>query len=178
MNIRLQEIDRQIQQIENRIAVERVALDDAMHGCANNLREAVTSPKTLLAVLGVGYAVGKILFRDKPEPKKAEVAKKAGVLGMLTGVAGTAISLAGSRWGTIAKWAAGRYFARKKAPGAAAPRAAARPAPSSPSYTPPRTTPAYTRTPPTSTVSPSGGTSAVGPTGVTSTPRPISAREL
>jgi hypothetical protein len=178
MNISLQEIDRQIQQIENRIAVERVALDDAMHGCTNSLREAVTSPKTLLAVLGVGYAVGKILFRDKPEPKKAEVAKKAGVLGMLTGVAGTAISLAGSRWGTIAKWAAGRYFARKKAAGGAAPRAAARPAPSSPSYTAPRTTPAYTRTPPTSTVSPSGAASAVSPTGATSTPRPISAREL
>lgn len=185
MSVSLQEIDRQIQQIENRIAVERIALDDAMRGCTNSLREAATSPKTLLAVLGVGYAVGKILFRDRPEPKKAEVAKKAGVLGMLTGVAGTAISLAGSRWGTIAKWAAGRYFARKKAAGGATARAAGRPAPSA--STAPRTTPAYARTPPTGTVSPSAATgavstgpatSAVTPTAATSTPRPISAREL
>src|SRR3982751_1201047 len=119
MNMSLDEIDRQIQQIENRITVERIALDDAIHGCTNSLREAVTSPKTLFALLGVGYAVGKMLFKEKPEPQAAP-AKKAGVLGLLTGVAGTAISLAGSRWGSVARWAASRYFARKKAAAAAA----------------------------------------------------------
>ena len=155
MSISLHEIDRQIQQIENRIVVERIALDDAIHGCTTSLREAVTSPKTLLTLLGMGYAVGKMLFKEKSEPQAAP-AKKAGVLGLLTGVAGTAISLAGSRWGSIASWAARRYFARKKAAAAAAPRASAAG----------RATPSpYTRTPASA--------------GITSPqPRPISAREL
>jgi hypothetical protein len=156
MNMSLDEIDRQIRQVENRITVERIALDDAIHCCMHSVREAVTSPKTLLALLGVGFTVGKILFKEKPEPQAAP-AKKAGVLGLLTGVAGTAISLAGSRWGSVARWAAGRYFARKKAT-AAATRA------STPAPTPTRTTPAYSRTPAT--------------TSVTSSPRPISARGL
>jgi hypothetical protein len=156
MNMSLDEIDRQIRQVENRIAVERIALDDAIHGCAKNLKQAVTSPKTLFALLGVGFAVGKVLFKDKHEPQTAP-AKKAGVLGLITGVAGTAISLAGSRWGSVARWAAGRYFARRKA--AAAPTRG-----SAPISTSPRTSPAYTRTP--------------ASTGVTSSPRPLSAREL
>ena len=73
MKLSLHEIDDQIRDVENRIAVERIALDDAVHGCASSLREAATSPKTLLAVLGVGYTVGKILFRDKQksQPQQA-----------------------------------------------------------------------------------------------------------
>ena len=91
MKLSLHEIDDQIRDVENRIAVERIALDDAVHGCASSLREAATSPKTLLAVLGVGYTVGKILFRDKQksQPQQGAPAKKAGVLGLLTGIAGT-----------------------------------------------------------------------------------------
>jgi hypothetical protein len=117
MKIALGEIDEQIREVENRIAVERIALDEAVNGCTNSLREAVTSPKTLLALLGVGFAVGKILFREKAEHTTAP-AKKAGVLGLLTGVAGTALSLAGGSrggWGSIARWAAGKYLARRKA---------------------------------------------------------------
>src|ERR1043165_5534563 len=105
----LNTIDDQIREVENRIAVERIALEDAITGCTNSLRETITSPKTLLALLGVGFTVGKIMFREKPQPQPAPP-KKKGMLGLLTGVAGTAISIAGSRWGTIAKWAAGRYF--------------------------------------------------------------------
>jgi hypothetical protein len=115
MKMTLNEIDEQIREVENRIAVERIALNDAVNGCTNSLREAVTSPKTLLALLGVGYAVGKVLFKDKAAPESAPV-KKAGMLGLLTGVAGTALSMAGPRlgWGTVAKWAARRYMGGHK----------------------------------------------------------------
>jgi hypothetical protein len=172
MKMTLSTIDDQIREVENRIAVERIALDDGIADCTHSLREALTSPKTLLALLGVGFAVGKVMFRQKPQPQAAP-AKKAGALGLLTGVAGTAISLAGSRWMTIAKWAAGRYFGRKKAaaanarnaPPAAAPPAASRHAPSpaaAPSTPPPP--PAYSRPPVT--------------TDLTSSPHPASARGL
>ena len=112
MKMTLNEIDEQIREVENRIAVERIALNDAVNGCTNSLREAVTSPKTLLALLGVGYAVGKVLFKEKPAAPESAPVKKAGVLGLLTGVAGTALSMAGPRlgWGTVAKWAARRYM--------------------------------------------------------------------
>lgn len=117
MSMTLDSIDQQIREVENRIAVERIALDDAMNGCTNSLREAVTSPKTLLTLLGVGYAVGKVIFKEKPAPGSSAPVKKAGMLGLITGVAGTALSMAGPRfgWGGVAKWAAGRYFARRKA---------------------------------------------------------------
>jgi hypothetical protein len=114
----LSEIDAQIREVENRIAVERIALDDAVNGCTNSLREAVTSPKTLLALLGVGFAVGKVVFRQKAAPQASAPVKKAGVLGLLGGVAGTAISLAARRaaWTGVTRWAAGRYFSRQKTP--------------------------------------------------------------
>ena len=123
MKMTLNEIDEQIREVENRIAVERIALDDAVNGCTSSVREALTSPKTLLALLGVGFAVGKVVFREKPPPQNTAPVKKAGVLGLLTGAAGTALSLAGPRfgWGSVARWAAGRYFAgRRSAPAAAA----------------------------------------------------------
>ena len=125
MKMTLSEIDAQIREVENRIAVERIELDDAVNGCSNSLREAVTSPKTLLALLGVGFAVGKVFFRQKPAPQASTApAKKAGVLGRLGGVAGTALSLAARRaaWTGVTRWAADRYFSRQKTP--AAPTAA------------------------------------------------------
>ena len=131
MKMTLNEIDEQIREVENRIAVERVALDDAVNGCTNSVREALTSPKTLLALAGVGFAVGKVVFREKPAPQNTAPVKKAGVLGLLTGAAGTALSLAGPRfgWGSVARWAAGRYFAgRQSAPVRAATTAAPAPA--------------------------------------------------
>ena len=133
MKMSLHDLDAEIGEIEARIAAERIALDHAINGCTNSLKNTVSSPKTLLALTGIGYAMGKLMFGrsgGKPEP---ETAKKAGVLGMLTGVAGTAIGLMQPKFGvgTIAKWAASRYFGSKKdSPKPAAPvRAApARPA--------------------------------------------------
>ena len=128
MKMSLQELDAEIGQIEARIAAERIALDQAINGCTNSLKNTVASPKTLLALTGIGYAMGKMMFgraNGKPEP---ETAKKAGLLGMLTGVAGTAFGLMQPKFGvgTIAKWAASRYFGSKKAsPPAAAPAAPA-----------------------------------------------------
>jgi len=164
MKMTLTTIVDQIREVENRIAVERIALDDAIAGCTHTLRETVTSPKTLLAVLGVGFAVGKVMFRNKPQPQAAP-AKKAGVMGLLTGVAGTAISLAGSRWGTIAKWAAGRYFARKKAASSPSRSTTLGRAPAASTYAPaPPPPPPYSHPPVTSNV--------------TSSSRPASARSL
>ena len=127
MKMTLNEIDEQIREVENRIAVERIALEDAVDSCTNSLRETVTAPGTLLALAGVGFAVGKVMFRGRPQPSAAPV-KKAGMVGLLTGVAGTALSLAGSRWGSLATWAARKYFSRDKA---------AAPAASSAVYPPP-----------------------------------------
>lgn len=131
MKMTLDRIDQQIREVENRIAVERIALDDAVTGCTNSLREAVTSPKTLLALLGVGYAIGKVMFKEKAVPESSAPVKKAGMLGLLTGVAGTALSMAGPRlgWGGVAKWAAQRYFARRKAAATVNPSSARYPSP-------------------------------------------------
>ena len=120
MKMSLHDIDAEIGEIEARIAAERITLDQAISGCTNSLRDTVSSPKTLLALTGIGYAVGKMMF-GRPKAPAPETAKKAGVLGMLTGVAGTAIGLLQPKFGvgTIAKWAAGRYFGSKASPKAA-----------------------------------------------------------
>ena len=126
MKMSLHELDAEIGEIESRIAVERLALDDAINGCTNSLRNTVSSPKTLLALAGIGFAMGKLMFGRKAEPV-ATAAPKAGVLGLLTGVAGTALSLMrpGFGVGTIARWAASKAFASKRpkrgAPAPAAP---------------------------------------------------------
>jgi hypothetical protein len=121
MKMSMHDLDAEIAGIEARIAAERVALEDAVNGCTNSLRDTVSSPKTLLALTGIGFAVGKVMFGRKAA-QPAPVAKKAGVLGMLTGVAGTAIGLMQPKFGvgTLARWAAGKYFS-PKAPKAAAP---------------------------------------------------------
>ena len=132
MKMSLHELDAEIGEIESRIAVERLALDDAINGCTNSLRNTVSSPKTLIALAGIGFAMGKLMFGRKPEPVAATAAPKAGVLGLLTGIAGTALSLMrpGFGVGSIARWAASRAFASKQpkrgAPARAAPSRTAR----------------------------------------------------
>jgi hypothetical protein len=116
MKMSLRELDAEIAEIEARIAAERLALEDAISGCTNSLRDTVASPKTLLALAGIGYAMGKLMFGRK-QPERAQPAKRAGVLGMLVGVAGTAISLMQPKFGvgSIARWAASRAFASRSA---------------------------------------------------------------
>jgi hypothetical protein len=130
MKMSLHDLDAEIGELEARIAAERIALDDAITGCTNSLRDTVASPKTLLALTGIGYAMGKLMFgRSKaPEPRPA---KKTGVLGMLTGVAGTAIGLIQPRFGvgTVAKWAASKYFGSKSGNNTPAPTKPVRAAP-------------------------------------------------
>lgn len=119
MKMSLHELDSEIAQIEARIAAERLALDDAISGCTNNLRDTVASPKTLLALAGVGFTMGKLMFgRKRPQPAATPAVKTAGagVLGLLTGVAGTALSMMQSRgMSSVARWAADRYFAQRAA---------------------------------------------------------------
>ena len=122
MKMSMHDLDAEIGEIEARIAAERITLDQAVTGCTNSLRDTVASPKTLLALTGIGYAVGKMMF-GRPKAPEPAPAKKAGVLGMLTGVAGTAIGLMQPKLGvgTLAKWAAGRYFGSKASAKAAKP---------------------------------------------------------
>ncbi|HEY0335817.1 MAG TPA: hypothetical protein VGC70_00640 [Burkholderiales bacterium] len=117
MKLSLRELDSEIAEIEARIAAERLALEDAVTGCTNSLRDTVASPKTLLALAGIGFAMGKLMFgRKQPDP--APVAKKAGVLGLLTGVAGTALGLIQPKFGvgSIARWAASKALSRQRRP--------------------------------------------------------------
>jgi hypothetical protein len=117
MKLSLRELDSEIAEIEARIAAERLALEDAVTGCTNSLRDTVASPKTLLALAGIGFAMGKLMFgRKQPDP--APVAKKAGVLGLLTGVAGTALGLIQPKFGvgSIARWAASKALSRQQRP--------------------------------------------------------------
>ena len=116
MKMSLHELDAEIAEIEARIAAERLALEDAISGCTNSLRDTVASPKTLLALGGIGYAMGKLMFGRK-QPERAQPAKKAGVLGMLVGVAGTAMSLMQPKFGvaSIARWAVSKAFASRPA---------------------------------------------------------------
>jgi hypothetical protein len=122
MKLSLHELDAEISEIEARIAAERLALEDAVTGCTNSLRDTVASPKTLFALAGIGFAMGKLMFgRNHHEPEP--VAKKAGLLGLLTGVAGTALGLMQPKFGvgSIARWAASKAFARREPkPGARA----------------------------------------------------------
>jgi len=81
----LSEIDEQIREVENRIAVERIALEDAVDGCVASLREVVTSPKALLALAGVGFAVGSVMFRGGSPVHPSPATKKAGLAALLVG---------------------------------------------------------------------------------------------
>jgi hypothetical protein len=143
MKMSLHELDAEIAKLEARIAAERLALDDAINGCTNSLRDTVASPKTLLALTGIGYAMGKMMFGRK-ESAPAPAAKKAGILGMLTGVAGTAFGLMQPKFGVgmVAKWAAKKAWDRHQA-NRSAPTAPI-PTPVPPRRTPVSTTPART----------------------------------
>jgi hypothetical protein len=129
MNMSLRALDAEIAEIEARIAAERLALADVVESCKASFKDTATSPKTLMALTGVGFAVGKLMFGRKA-PEAAPVAKKVGLLGLLTGVAGTAFGLMQPKFGagSVARWAMARYFAQR----AAAKRAGVPPPPPPP----------------------------------------------
>ena len=125
MKMSLNALDDEISQIEMRIARERAELAQAVMGCSNSVRETVTSPKTLLALLGLGYGIGKVMFAGGREPASSGAVPKAGMLGLLTGVAGTAVSLMQPKFGVggIARWAVTKALSRKpKNPAAVTPQ--------------------------------------------------------
>ena len=115
MKMSIGELDSEIRKIEDRIAHERAELDQAVNGCTNSVRELMTSPKTLLALTGVGFALGKAMFGGK-DGAVGKLAKPAGALGLLGGVAGTALSLVGPKFGvgSIAKWAISKALTKKR----------------------------------------------------------------
>ena len=87
MNVRLSELDREIQQLEQRIADDRVQLMSALGDCRHSVRETVSSPKSLLTVAAVGFIAGRLLLpgKAKAETKQTQRQSRAGsVLGLLT----------------------------------------------------------------------------------------------
>jgi hypothetical protein len=117
MKLSIDALDDDIKRIEERIARERAVLNEAVTGCTNSVRELVTSPKTLLALAGLGFGIGRVMFTGKSAPTAASSVAKPGVVGLLTGVAGTALSLAGgSKFGVggIARWAMSKALAKRK----------------------------------------------------------------
>src|SRR5207237_7503918 len=111
----IEALDDDIRRIEERIARERADLNEAVNGCTNSVRELVTSPKTLLALAGLGFGIGKVMFSGKSAPSGASTVSKPGMVGVLTGLAGTALSLAQPKFGIggIARWAIAKALSRK-----------------------------------------------------------------
>jgi hypothetical protein len=122
MKLSLREHDQELEEVQNRIALEKLALGQAVTRCTNSLRETVSSPKVLLGLAGAGFVIGKLMFGKKAPQQQATIPQKAGVLGLLTGLAGTAVSLMQPGLsGSIARWAAQRVFASKPEAPAASP---------------------------------------------------------
>lgn len=115
MNLRLSGLDREIQQLEQRIADDRAAFVTALSECGHSVRETVSSPKSLLVVAAVGFVAGKLLFRPRktkvvrvvPEPSKT-----GGLLGLLA--AGLSLMQPGYGAGGVARWAAQQLWERRK----------------------------------------------------------------
>ncbi len=103
-------IDAEILAVERAIVADRQLLEQATVDYVEGLREtAVTtmaSPKFLLGALGVGFVVGKFLFR--PRPKKDGAPVKKSVLGL---IGAGALSLVQAQFGGpvgLARWLIGR----------------------------------------------------------------------
>jgi len=122
MKLGMGALDEEIRALERRIAADRDALDHAVLGCRDSVRTAVSSPTTLLAVAGLGYAAGKVLFRRESRYERRKA--KTGWLGLL---AGTALSLMqpGFGMGAAARWALQHVF-RDRSSGQVRSAAAAR----------------------------------------------------
>ena len=82
MKLSVSHFDEEIRELENRIALERLALEDAVTGATDALRytasKTVSSPKTLLALAGVGFLLGKFMFGKKAPPQHVIIPQKTG----------------------------------------------------------------------------------------------------
>jgi hypothetical protein len=122
MTVRLSELDREIHQLEERIADDRAQFMSALSECGHSVRETVSSPKSLLAVAAVGFVAGKLLFRpDRPtsareKKEHRQQSKTGGALGLLA--AGLSLLQPGYGPGGMARWAAQQLWEwrRKKQP--------------------------------------------------------------
>lgn len=90
-------IDDDIRTVEERIARGRNGLAALAEDCEETARDAVASPKSLLAVAAVGFMLGEALGRS---PRSARSRK--GLVGMLLG-AGVALLRAryGNPWSLV-----------------------------------------------------------------------------
>lgn len=128
MSVSLSGLDKEIQQLERRIADDRAAFVSALSDCGQSVRETVSSPKSLLAVAAIGFVAGKLLFgsgKTKAEKQPPQQPSKAGgALGLLA--AGLSLMQPGYGAGGIARWAAQQLWERrkKKQPAARAARVA------------------------------------------------------
>lgn len=119
MSVRLNAIDEEIRQLEERIARDRAAFVAAVNECGHRARETASSPKALLAVAALGFVAGKIIFRPAAKAKRAQKqAERAqpSKLGGLLGLAASALTLMQPSSGTggIARWAAQQWWERRK----------------------------------------------------------------
>lgn len=152
MKINLSTIDEEICELEKRIANDRSSLVGAMNDVGHSVRETASSPKTLLAVAGLGFIAGKLLFRSGRDARPAasyyapprQPSKLGGLLGVLA--AGMSLMQPGSSTGGIARWAAQKIWESRRRSPSSATGAAAAPSTTVPRGRPQATEPAV-RTP-------------------------------
>ena len=126
MNWKPSSLDEEIQAVERCIASDRLLLEQAFVGYVDGVRDSavntVASPKFLLGALGVGFVVGKFLFRPKRKQQDEAPAAKKSVLGLL---GAGALSLVQAQFGGplgLARWLTSKaYEARRTAHHATAP---------------------------------------------------------
>lgn len=105
----LSTIDDEIEQLEQRIAAERLALAAAFRKGQASVREQATSPKALAAVAGIGFVAGRLLFgsRQRPEHSRSGVAPR-GVVGLAGALAMAALQ-PNSAAGSAMRWAYAKF---------------------------------------------------------------------
>lgn len=86
-------LDHEIRAVETRIARERIVLAALINECEETARDTIAAPGNLLAVVALGFALGKAL---RPVPAAAP-ARKHGLKGLL---AGAAFALVRARYGS------------------------------------------------------------------------------
>lgn len=114
-------LDEEIQAVERCIASDRELLEQAVVGYVEGVRESavrtVASPKFLIGAVGIGFVIGKILFRPQSQPQKQEqgAPAKKSVLGLL---GAGALSLVQAQFGGplgLARWLTAKAYEYRRA---------------------------------------------------------------